>query len=39
MGYDTKTMRKILAFRKMDVDERFEQEALLNTYRHALGIY
>ena len=39
MGYDIKTMRKILALRKMDLDERLEQEALLNTYRNALGIY
>ena len=38
-GYDTTIMRKILALRKMDVDERLEQEALLNTYRNALGIY
>ena len=39
IGYDPKIMRKILALRKMDIDERLEQEALLNTYRHALGIY
>ena len=39
MGYDPKIMRKILALRKMDIDERLEQEALLNTYRNALGIY
>ena len=39
MGYDPKIMRKILALRKMDVDERLEQEALLDTYRNALGIY
>ena len=39
MGYDTKTMRKILALRKLDVDERLEQEALLNTYKNALGVY
>ena len=39
MGYDPTIMRKILALRKMDIDERLEQEALLNTYRHALGIY
>ena len=38
-GYDPKIMRKILALRKMDIDERLEQEALLNTYRNALGIY
>ncbi len=39
MGYDTKIMRKIIALRKMDIDERIEQEALLNTYRNSLGIY
>ena len=39
MGYDPSVMRKILALRKMDIDERHEQEALLNTYRNALGIY
>ena len=37
--YDTKIMRKISTSRKFDVDERVEQEALLNTYRNALGIY
>ena len=39
IGYDPKIMRKILVLRKMDVDERLEQEALLDTYRNALGIY
>ena len=39
MGYDPKIMRKILALRKMDIDERLEQEALLKTYKNALGIY
>ena len=38
-GYDTKIMRKILALRKMDIDERLEQETLLKTYKNALGIY
>ena len=38
-GYDTTIMRKILALRKMDIDERLEQEALLKTYKNALGIY
>ena len=38
-GYDPKIMRKILLIRKMDIDERLEQEALLNTYRNALGIF
>ena len=39
MGYEPIVMRKILALRKMDVDERLEQETLLNTYKNALGIY
>ena len=39
MGYDTTKMRKILALRTMDIDERLEQEALLKTYKSALGIY
>ena len=38
-GYDTKIMRKILALRKMDIDERLEQETLLKTYKNALGIH
>lgn len=38
-GYDPKIMRIILALRKMDIDERLEQEAMLDTYRNALGIY
>tara|TARA_B110000046_G_scaffold67438_1_gene75468 strand:+ start:481 stop:747 length:267 start_codon:yes stop_codon:yes gene_type:complete len=39
LGYDPKIMRKVLIIRKMDIDERLEQEALLETYRIALGIY
>ena len=39
MGYDPTIMKKILTLRKMDIDERLEQEALLNTYKNALGIY
>ena len=39
MGYDPIIMRKILALRKMDLDERLEQETLLKTYKNALGIY
>ena len=37
-GYDTTIMRKILALRKMDIDERLEQETLLKTCKNALGI-
>ena len=39
LGYEPKIMRKILILRKMDIDDRLEQEALLDTYRNALGIY
>ena len=39
LGYDPKIMRKLLIIRKMDIDERLEQEALLDTYRNALGIF
>ena len=39
MGYDPTIMRKILALRKMEVNERLEQETLLKTYKNALGIY
>lgn len=37
-GYDTKAMRRIVAIRKMDADTRAEQEAILDTYLHALGM-
>lgn len=37
-GYDTKTMRKIIALRKMDADARREMEAILETYLAALGM-
>jgi len=36
-GFDTKTMRKVVALRKLDMSEREEQEALLDTYLRALG--
>lgn len=37
-GFDTKTMRKVIAIRKMDKDRRAEEEALLDTYLSALGL-
>jgi uncharacterized protein (UPF0335 family) len=37
-GYDTKTMRKIIALRKMEPHARQEAEALLHTYAAALGL-
>ena len=37
-GYDPKIMRQIVRLRKMDVNDRQEMEALLDTYKSALGI-
>ena len=37
-GYDTKTMRAIIRLRKMETHVRQEAEALLETYRAALGL-
>lgn len=37
-GYDVKTMRSIIKLRKMEKDARMEQEALLETYKAALGL-
>ena len=37
-GYDTKTMRKIVALRKMESHVRQEADALLDTYSNALGL-
>lgn len=37
-GYDVKTMRAIVRLRRMDTNDRLEQDALLDTYKTALGI-
>jgi uncharacterized protein (UPF0335 family) len=37
-GYDTKTMRAIVRLRKMEKHAREEAEALLDTYKAALGL-
>lgn len=37
-GFDVKTMRQIVKLRKLDKNERDEQEALLDTYKAALGM-
>jgi uncharacterized protein (UPF0335 family) len=37
-GYDTKTMRVIVRLRKMETHTRQEADALLETYRAALGL-
>lgn len=38
LGFDPKIMRQIVKLRKMDNSELQEQEALLDTYKHALGM-
>jgi|TARA_R110002126_G_scaffold53673_4_gene145569 uncharacterized protein (UPF0335 family) len=38
MGYDTKILRKVISIRKLDQNERMEQEAVLDTYLAALGM-
>ena len=37
-GFDIKALRKIVAIRKQDQNERLEQEAVLDTYMAALGM-
>jgi uncharacterized protein (UPF0335 family) len=37
-GFDVKALRTIVRLRKQDIDERKEQEAILETYMHALGM-
>jgi uncharacterized protein (UPF0335 family) len=37
-GYDAKTMRTIVRLRKMETHDRQEAEALLDTYKAALGL-
>jgi uncharacterized protein (UPF0335 family) len=38
-GYDTKTMRAIVRLRKLETHTRQEMDALLETYRSALGLH
>jgi len=38
-GFDTKIMRQVIRLRKMDRDDRAEQESLLDLYMHALGMH
>ena len=37
-GFDVKALRAVIKLRKQDADERKEQEAILETYMHALGM-
>ena len=36
-GYDVKIMRQVLKLRRMDNDDRAEEETLLEVYKRALG--
>ena len=38
VGYDTKIMRQIVRLRKMTPDDRAEMDAILDTYKAALGL-
>ena len=37
-GFDVKALRTIVKMRKQDADERREQEEVVDTYLHALGM-
>ena len=37
-GFDVKALHAIVRLRKQDTDERREQQAILETYMHALGM-
>lgn len=37
-GFDTKTLRKIIALRKLSSEDRAQQDAILETYMNALGM-
>jgi uncharacterized protein (UPF0335 family) len=37
-GFDTKIMRQVIKLRKMESDDRQEQETLLDLYKQALGM-
>ena len=38
VGFDAKTMRKIVALRKLDTEKRREAEELLDLYKSAIGM-
>jgi uncharacterized protein (UPF0335 family) len=38
VGFDVKTMRQIIKIRRTDQEDLDEQEALLDTYKRALGM-
>jgi uncharacterized protein (UPF0335 family) len=38
VGFDVKTMRRIVKLRKMDVEKRREEDELLELYKSAIGL-
>lgn len=38
VGFDAKTMRKVVALRKLDTEKRRESEELLDLYKTAIGM-
>ncbi|MGH1404831.1 MAG: DUF2312 domain-containing protein [Alphaproteobacteria bacterium] len=38
VGFDVKTIRKIVSLRKMDTEKRRESEELLDLYKSAIGM-
>ena len=38
VGFDVKTMRKLVALRKLDIEKRRESEELLDLYKSAIGM-
>lgn len=38
VGFDVKTIRKLVKIRKMDANKRHEEEELLELYKSAVGI-
>lgn len=37
-GFDVKTLKKIVALRRKDANQRAEEDSLLDLYLHALGM-
>ena len=38
LGFETKIMRKIVSLRKLEQQDRMEQEEMIDVYKHALGM-
>jgi uncharacterized protein (UPF0335 family) len=38
LGFDTKILKKVIALRKKDEQERMEEDLILDTYLQALGM-